>query len=138
MQRGWRGEYGAVWGCSRSSEFMLWLIAWYFCGTPESGNGCVSDTFAFSWDSYPSICLHCPASIWGLSLCHIVPWSILFSCLLEVCSFLKGNRERVDLRERENGGNWEEWRKGNCGRNILYERRICFLFLKKKNEILSN
>lgn len=32
------------WVCAKASAFMLWSLAWYFCGAPESGSGGV-DSF---------------------------------------------------------------------------------------------
>lgn len=31
--------------------YFLGLLAWWFCGTPKSGNGYVFDSFAWSWGS---------------------------------------------------------------------------------------
>ena len=33
----------------------LWLLAWRFCGAPNSRNRCASDSFGFSLDSFPPI-----------------------------------------------------------------------------------
>jgi hypothetical protein len=39
----------ALWGhCTRSSGYTLWLLAWWFCGTPNCGSRSVSDSFACS------------------------------------------------------------------------------------------
>lgn len=35
--------------------YMLFLLVWCFCGNPNSGNGCNSDYFACSLDSFPHI-----------------------------------------------------------------------------------
>lgn len=34
-------------GCSKSSAYMLWLFSLGFCGTPNSGNSSVSDSFPY-------------------------------------------------------------------------------------------
>jgi hypothetical protein len=56
---------GPTWVCARSSTYMLWQLAWCFCGTPNSGSRCVSDAYAWSWDFFPHDGLLCPASTWG-------------------------------------------------------------------------
>jgi hypothetical protein len=53
----------------------------------------------------------------------------MFGCfILEVCLFLKGNGGGVD--ERKKGGSWEEWRRGSCDQDALYEGRAYFQFKK--------
>jgi hypothetical protein len=65
----------------------------------------VSDSFACSWDSFPPIGLACPASISRLLPCLIEARFVVFGCcLLKACSFLKGNREGMDLGERVRKG----------------------------------
>lgn len=45
-------EAWGLWGSyTRSSEYMLWLLAWHFCHTPNCGRACVSDSLAYSLDS---------------------------------------------------------------------------------------
>ena len=39
---------GPAWVCTRLSAYMLWLLAWCFCETPNCGSGCVSDSFSHS------------------------------------------------------------------------------------------
>jgi hypothetical protein len=51
----------------------------------------------------------------------------MFGCyLLEACSFLKGNGGGVDLGEEKCAGEkaGRHGRRGNCGQDVLYERRI--------------
>jgi hypothetical protein len=43
-----------------------WLLAWFFCGTPNSGSGFISDSFACSLDSFASAGFPCSALICGL------------------------------------------------------------------------
>lgn len=62
-----------------------------FCETPNCGSRCVFDSFSCSGDSL-LVCLPCPASVWGPLSCLTVFSIVAFgSCLLEVCSFLKGD-----------------------------------------------
>jgi hypothetical protein len=116
---------------------MLWLLAWCCCGTPECGSQCVFDSFACSWDSFPAVKLPCLVSARAVALpcCIVVIAVVMFGCcLLESCSFLKGDgggsrgqgsqMEGVDL-----GGSGG---RGNCGLVVLYERRIYFQFKKIK------
>lgn len=70
--------------------YMLWLLAWWFCGTPDSGSGCVFDSFACSWDLFPPIGFPSPTSIKRLLPYLIVSRFVVFGChLSEACSFLK-------------------------------------------------
>lgn len=48
------------------SSVWWWLVgviatSFVFLWTLNSGSGCVSDCFACSWDSFPSIGLPCPS-----------------------------------------------------------------------------
>lgn len=54
---------GPVWVFFGSSVCMLWLLAWYFHGNPNSGRGYVSDSFFCSLDSFPLAGLLCSVSI---------------------------------------------------------------------------
>lgn len=49
-----------AWICTRCFAFMLWLLAWHFCETPESGSGGVSDSSDWFWDPSLSTGLTCP------------------------------------------------------------------------------
>ena len=48
--------------CTRSSDYILWLLASCSCETPSSVTGCISDSFACFGYSLPSIGLLCSAS----------------------------------------------------------------------------
>lgn len=63
---------------------------------------------------------HCEGFLPCLVFCLVVS----AFCLLDACSFLKGERGGVDEWEGRLVGGWEEGRRENCGRNVLYERRI--------------
>jgi hypothetical protein len=64
-----------------------------------------------------------------VTYCNIVRWISLGDLLF----YLKGKEGSVDLREREGGGrDWKEWRRQNCGQDVMYERRI-----KEKKSVSS-
>jgi hypothetical protein len=42
-----------AWVCARFSAYMLWMLAFYFCGTRKSGSGGVSGSFGCSWHPLP-------------------------------------------------------------------------------------
>lgn len=50
--------------------------------------------------------------------CHAVFGSYRW----EVCSFLRGNGESVDLGEGEVWGGRRRGRRGGCGQDIVYEK----------------
>lgn len=125
-----------AWGCTRSSVYVLWLLAWCSCGTPNSGSWCVSDFLVCSWDSLSLIEVPCPASIWGLLPCHIMSNFVLFCCcLLEACSLLK-RKQRGSRSEGETG--WSRAkrsrRRGNCGLEVFYDRIIYFFKPRRKEK----
>ena len=92
------------------SAFMLILYSTSgFCGTPNSGSGNVSDTLAYSWDTFAPIGLCCIVLIW---------WSIhsfLYNGLVNIIEihslFLKENRRAVDKRR-------DNMRGGTKGRRL--------------------
>jgi hypothetical protein len=101
-----QGSYGLIetevtskGGCLCLQQiFCIYLMAGYFYGTPNTGNGCVSNSFVFSWDPFPP----CPASIGRLFTCFIVSCFILFGCcLLEACSYQNQNRVVEWIWERK-------------------------------------
>ena len=77
--------------CSRSSAYMLWLLALCFCETPNNGSGRLSDSFAYSWDAFHPPGLPCADWIGGLLHClNVSSFLCVSCCFLEACSFLKG------------------------------------------------
>lgn len=93
--------------CTRSSEFMFWLLAWWFCKTPNSGNRYVYD----SWLVLGTLFL--------LLGCHIQPWfeglcllllSIVLSCLV-IISWMSA------LFWRKRDGKWN-WGMGKIARQL--------------------
>lgn len=134
----WSGKHGASRVFFRSSVCLLWLLlAWwvffffFFVRTPNSASGCISNSFAFSWDYFSSIDWPCLASIWSLLQClSVVCLLMLACCLLDASAFLKGNRDRVDLEQRGGGGRARRsGRRENCGPdNCIREE---YVFLKK-------
>ena len=99
-------------------------VDWYFCRTPISGSGGVSDSFICSWDPSPTVLPH-TALIGGYMPNLTVTCYAMFRCPWEACSFLEGNGEGVDLEKKERrdrAGRIGE--SGNCRWNKLYERRI--------------
>ena len=38
-----------IWVCIESSEYMLYLLASYSCGTPNHGSRHIYDSYAYSW-----------------------------------------------------------------------------------------
>jgi hypothetical protein len=120
-------------GCTWSSVYILWLLAWWICGTPNSGNRCVFDSFGYSWGSFPPVGFPSPDSIWGPFPGLVVFCFVVFGCcLLEAWYFLKEDRVGVDPGEKRSRG-WAEGfgRTENCGQGMLYERRLYFQLKKK-------
>lgn len=103
--------------CSKFFVCVPWLLNWCFCGAPNSGSRCVSDSFAHSSDSFPFIGLPCPALIYGLALlpCLVVSCVMFGCCLLVACS-LKGNGDGVVL------GRWVMVELMECGETIVWEK----------------
>ena len=116
--------------CTRSSVCTLWLLAWWFCRTPNCGNRCVSDSFACSLRLFPPIGLPCTALI-GLIYCILL---LAFGCcLLEACSFLL--RERKGWIRREDvDRNWQE----ETVIRIYYVRITIFFQKIKQSQLQKN
>lgn len=116
---------------------MLWLLASCFCGTPNSGSRCVSDSFACCWDSFYLSGLPCPDWISGLFPCFTASCFVLFACcLLKAWTFLKtiwGEwiRRRSDVSG--GGGVWEEEWEGRLWWRCMREE---FIWNKQRKEIL--
>lgn len=51
--------------------------------------------------------------------------------------FLRGGGEEVDLGDRGGGEDWDVVRRGNCGQDTIYERRIKKQAKTKKNVLVS-
>lgn len=70
------------------------------CGTTLVGLGSVSDSFFCSWDAFPPTRFLCPSLLWVFVPSLISTWyAVLVWHHWGPCSFLKGNREGVDLVE---------------------------------------
>lgn len=104
---------------------MLWLLRWCFCGSPNSGSGCVSDSLSSLEVLFlPFGCLIQPQ----YESFHLILLDLILSCLMSLKSLFISEEERggMDLAEREGRMELEggRGRKGNCDWDILYERRI--------------
>lgn len=120
--------------CSMSSACMLWPLSYCFCGTPNSGSVCISDSFACWWDSFPPVGMLCPVSVWGISSCLIVSSFLVYGCfLLEFfIFFLTGNGGGVDRGKRGgNGGSWDEWKERKLVWIYYIRKQSIFIFKKK-------
>lgn len=113
---------------TRFSVNTLWLLGCYFCENPNCRSGCISDSFASSWDSFCLIGLPCSALIWGLLSCFILSCFVLFGChVLESWTFLKRK-----WRWRGSGGDgrwmqhWTEWRKGKLSLGCIVWKKNLF------------
>lgn len=103
---------------------MLWLLAWWPCGTTNSGSRCISES-CLLFELISSYWVDCQALVRGHLPCFIVSCSILFDCcLLESCSFSKKkvreNRSQGEGMGRQGleGMHVTETEKGLC--NILF------------------
>lgn len=79
-------------------------VSLVFCGTLNSGSGCISEFFVCCWDSFAPIGWPCPAEYEDFCLSYIS------FCLLWVISlgslfffFCRGNGGEMDMRERRGG-----------------------------------
>lgn len=93
------------WHGSQAKPNICWSFPEVLCPhcpitpkTPNSWRGCIYDSFACSWESFPPNRLPYPASIWGLSSSFVLK----VCYLLETTSFLKrkgrGSGSRRDGR----------------------------------------
>lgn len=129
----------SAWVCPSSSAHMLWLLAWCwcFCETPNSWSGCVFNSFACSWDFFFSILLGCLVQI-GYEGFHFVlfyPIFVMFGCcVLETCSFPKGNRANGSGEARRGcSGGVEEgkmWTGCIVREENLFFNKIPLLYIK--------
>lgn len=116
----WSASMGLSWVCTRSSMSALGLLAWYFCGTPNCGSGCIYDF---------CLLLACFFSWWVTlsSFCLVVSCFVVFGCnLLEVLSFLRGNGGGVGHGRAELRGSFEEWKEKKLWSELSYEKRSVF------------
>lgn len=121
-------------GSAPGPRHMLWLLVWCLCGAPNCGSPWVSDSSACSSYPFPPAGLPCPASVWGIfTLLYCICFVVFGCCLLEVCCFLKGDEGEWNWEREEVGSSRD---RGNCGSDILDERRICFQG-KKKSKVHS-
>lgn len=84
--------------------YMLWMLVYCFCGTPNCGSSYVSDSYACSWDSFPLVGLPCPASVGEFLPCLTVFCFIMFGyCLLQACSFLMKHSKGMNWGREDRG-----------------------------------
>ena len=62
-ERAWPASLEPAWVRTRCSAYMLGLLAWCFCGTPNYGSRYVFDSFASCWDYFPPAWLPCLVSV---------------------------------------------------------------------------
>lgn len=97
---------------------------------PRNSGSSEPPTLACSWDSFLlSDCLVQPPYE---GVCLVPSFAVLCCCLLEGYYFLKGNGEG----ESGGGGRWEgagrNEGRGNCGWDVLLEKRIYFQLKKRR------
>lgn len=119
------------WVCTQSSAYFM-AVSLVFRGTPNSGCGHVSDSFACSWGSLPPILCLVQPRYGGFCLVCCILFCPVCSCLLEARSFLKRRRgggqsrcrglERVQGREIVVGMYWQE-------------KNVISIFFKKRSKI---
>lgn len=108
--RDWSSNYRAYMGPHQALCLysMLWLLARWFCGTPNNRSVCDSDSFAWSWNSCPSVGLP-----W-YEVFYLVLVYLVLSCLAVFswmpALFWRLNKGGVGLEERSEV-NWESWRE---------------------------
>lgn len=75
--------------------YMLWLFVWWFGGTPNSENGCVSDSFTCSWDAFPPIVAFSSLDMKTFAFL-IISCFLLFACYVLEASFLTEKQGESD------------------------------------------
>lgn len=120
-------QSGSVYGSEPGPLYiMLWLLAWWFSGAPNSGSRCIYLAFAcsedssFYWVVLPSLSLRVSALSYCTLFCPV--WLSSFGDLL---FFSKEETEGEWIWGE--GRHWGGWRSGgreNCGWDLLYKRRI--------------
>lgn len=126
---------------TRVSAYMLWLLDWCFCGTPNSGNGGNRWLFCLFLDLFPPTGLTPAVLSWGLVPSFSLSWYNQFGQYLqEACSFLKGNKGGID-----DGEGWEEsteWKmrlgyiKNNNNKIIGKNKKTVFGLSPKCHDII--
>lgn len=115
---------GPMWVCTRSSPYVIWLLACYLCETHNNGSRFISDHFA-SMETYFLLlgCFALPSLIRGLSPCLIVSCFVMSdSYHLKTWSFLERKQRGRRFGYGEEGGLWDELgeMKGGEAVNIMY------------------
>lgn len=81
---------GYTWISTRTSVYILWLLTWNSCWIPNWGSSCVSDSFAYSWDSFGPFRFSFRTSLWVL-LHLILPCFVLFGGLFLLVEEIEGS-----------------------------------------------
>lgn len=86
-----------------SSGLLLWRLTWKGCVIPNSGTGCISDSFACSWDFFPPVQL--PVQILYTSfgsLDYSLTGQVWLLSFQNLCFFNEGQKGKVGKRD----GRW--------------------------------
>ena len=113
-------------GLYQVSEYMLWLIVWCLCETPNRESSCVSLTLLPVHGTHFLLlgCLVQPRyEGFVLSYCILFGCIVLFGgCLLETCSFLKKKQSKMHPWEKEGEGYLEGMEGGETVVRMYYMR----------------
>lgn len=116
---------GSMRVCTKSPAYMLWPIAWCFCGTSNSRSGCVSHSFVWFWDSFCCVALS-SLDMKLFVLLIVFCFGVFGYHLFKAFFFLKGegwvDPGRREMERRALGGVEKE--RTNCGWNVLYEKSV--------------
>ena len=126
-----RESKNQIWICTRSPKYMLWLLVWCFCGTPNSGSG-VSLANLLALGTLPPIGLSC--------LAYHNRRAFALSCCVSFCSVWLWSLGSLLFSEDQTGVEWggsggkerwtilgvEEEKGGQTGWDVLHERKIYF------------
>ena len=116
---------------------MLDLLAWCFYCTSTSRSRCISDSFAWSWESFALVWLPCPPS---MCFCLVFLYHVL-SCLAAISwrpalfwrEIVKGGEGFVERRCEEN---WQMLIKRKlCSHCILWEKNLFSIKQEKIKKI---
>lgn len=130
----WKGNHEVCTGLYQVLFVYIMAISLVFLWNSYNGSRCISDSFTFSWDSFPHAGLPCPYLIWGVisfPLLHPVLFRLAIVPLRDGL-FWRGNGGRVALETGVVGRAGRTWGRGNSGQNY-YEIRVYFQL--KKNMI---